>query len=622
MKESPYIQTAKCWSFLSYSLSIAFYPLACLRMKHLYTCLICVWSLLLVAQPAPTPFELSEGTETATHEEAIAFYETLAASFPEAQLKEMGISDVGRPIHVFLLSGRQIFDPVEIKAQQLPFLLINNAIHPGEPCGVDASMMLARDLLTNEALRPLLDQVVIGIVPMYNIGGALNRGCCSRANQQGPVAHGFRGNARNFDLNRDFIKANSRNVRAFYRIFQTYLPELFVDTHTTNGADYQAVITLIQTLPDKLGGHTRQYQTEQLVPDLAQKMEAAKVPMCPYVYSLGRTPDEKGIRSFLDLPRYSTGYAALFQTMGFITEAHMLKSFEARVQGTYAFLKGLIEHGAEHGQEIVAAVAQDRQAVQSQRQFDLAWRLDTTRQDALLFAGYEALTEPSAVTGLNRLRYDQSQPFERDIPFYKHYTPTETITAPVAYLIPQGYEKVASLLQENGVVLTRLLRDTLLEADTYRISDLKTYTSPYEGHYYHNQVSLQTATELIACYAGDYVAYTNQAANPFLVHVLEPAASDSYFRWNYFDGVLMQKEHFSPYLFEEIALEMLEQDPTLKAAFLAKKAAEPDFAQDSYAQLSYLYRHSAYYEPTYLRYPVLRYQGPALPQSILEDEGK
>ena len=231
-------------------------------------------------------------------------------------------------------------------------VLVNNAIHPGEPCGVNASLALAASWLAqpDHEGHPLRSASWV-IVPQYNVGGASRRNCCTRANQNGPEAYGFRGNAANLDLNRDFVKMDSRNAEAFVSLFHDVDPDVFVDTHTSNGADYPYTMTLIATQADKAGPVLGPFLRDVMEPALYAGMKEAHGPMVPYVYSLGETPEE-GILSFLETPRYSTGYTTLFGTLGFTTEAHMLKSFPARVQATHAFLEVLSTWIQNHGAEV------------------------------------------------------------------------------------------------------------------------------------------------------------------------------------------------------------------------------------------------------------------------------
>jgi hypothetical protein len=575
------------------------------KTSFLFLLLLPVWGL---GNDWQTPFEKSGGTQSATYEEAIAWYQRLDQEYEGVQILEYGKTDIGKPLHLVVVSQEGLTDPAEARRQGKRVLLINNAIHAGEPCGVDACMMLVRDLMQKEVMQHLLDRIVIGIVPVYNIGGYLNRGRFSRANQEGPEAHGFRGNARNYDLNRDFIKADTRNARSFYQLFQEWMPDVFVDTHTTNGADYQAVLTYIATQQDKIAPVIADYMQEVMLPALQTHMDDAGQEMCPYVYSRG-TPDD-GIAAFIDLPRYSSGYAALFQTMSFITEAHMLKPYSQRVEATYTFLEGMLAHIDQHAVTIGDLINEARQNTRQQAEFDLAWELDRERVDKLSFKGYEAQYKQSEVTGQDRLYYDQEAPFTKEIDWLKHYKATATVTKPIAYIVPQGEEKTLERLRLNQIRMHTLAEDLRLDVEAYYIENLQTGRNSYEGHYYHRTLEVRKDTQEIQLYAGDVVVFTDQWRNPYLVHVLEPQAQDAFFRWNFYDGILMQKEYFSAYVFEETAAALLAADPVLKAAFEARKAEDKAFAENARAQLNFVYQRSPYYERTTLRrYPIFRWHG-------------
>lgn len=574
-------------------------------MKNILFSTSFLFSLLIAHGQTPlTPYEKSGKLESAQYEEVISWYAALADEYDQISLSEYGRSDVGEPIHLVIISKDGIAQPEDDRV----FVLINNGIHPGEPCGVDACMMLARDLMQDPALTGLLDRVVIGIIPLYNIGGSLNRSCCTRANQIGPTTQGFRGNASNLDLNRDFMKMDAHNTRAFASIFQKFLPELFLDTHTTNGADYQAPITYIATLSDKLEKPVAAYLEETLVPDLLKKADDNGLQLIPYVNKFDGPPEE-GMAAFLDLPRYASGYAGLFQTMGFISEAHMLKSFETRVEATYDFTILLLELANEQSREIKETVAAARQTASQKNRVEVAWALDTLQKDSVMFYGYESEYLPGKVTGAPRLYYDPSKPFTSYIPYFRRYHSTLTIDVPSAYLIPQAWTEVIDRLAWNGVDMYELRSDTTLEVEMYYVETAVPDANPYEGHYYHQKVTTRLEKQFITFKAGDMVVESDQIRRPFLVHALEPAAQDSWFRWNFFDAILMQKEYFSPYLFESLAANILEEDPGLSEVFEKKKAAEPAFASNPNRQLFFIYTHSPYYEVTHKRYPVARWQG-------------
>jgi hypothetical protein len=549
-----------------------------------------------------TPYESSGKKETATYNQVIDHYKNLANSYPQAKLLSYGNTDFGKPLHLLVLSADKTFDPLIIRKNNKRILLINNGIHPGEPEGIDASMMLARDLLKANALPK---DVVICMIPVYNIDGIFNRSSTSRANQNGPMAYGFRGNSKNYDLNRDFIKSDTKNSRAFQEIFNTWQPEIFVDTHTSNGADYQYVMTLIPTQKDKLNPILSTYMTQTMLRDLYTAMKKSGFEMIPYVNSIEEAPDA-GITGFLESPRYSTGYTTLHNTVGFMPETHMLKNYDQRVNATYRLLQIYIDIVERDARIIGINKAKADEETAKQQQFTIEWKLNEKLHDELEFKGYAAKQKPSEVSGLPRLYYDRNEPYTKHIKQWNTYEPSVSITKPIAYIIPQAWDKVIELLKLNRVKLKQLKKDEALEVECYYITDFKTPAKPFEGHYVHSAVKVNPVKQRLQFYEGDYVVYTDQPVNRYIIETLEPQATDSFFNWNFFDGILGMKEHFSSYVFEDTAAELLKADPALKERLEQEKAKNPDLSKNADAQLDFIYKNSDYYEKTHSRYPIAR----------------
>ncbi len=553
-----------------------------------------------------TKFEQTQGKETVTYEEGIAYLQKLAQTYPEIELQTYGTTDSGQPLHLAVLSANQNFNPTALHAQGKAVLMVNNAIHPGEPDGVDATLMLLRDLVQNPALKKLTENTVIISIPFYNVGGALNRSAFSRANQNGPASYGFRGNARNLDLNRDFIKADSKNAWTFMEIFQQWQPEVFLDNHVSNGADYQYVMTYLATQPDKLGGVMGKYLRDSFIPALNQAMNQKEQPMTPYVNVFGRTPTPEGFEQFYDSPRYTSGYTTLFHTLGFISETHMLKPYPERVKATYQLMQSILEILAKEGTAIKQLRQIQAQATIHQKTFALDWQVRRDTSTIIAFKGYESATVPSKVTTGQRLKYDSNKPFTQEIPFYAFYEPTVSVQKPKAYLIPQAWYQVIDLLRHNGIVLKKLAEDQSIEVTSYYIKDYKTRNQPYEGHYLHYQTEVERRTQTLSFRKGDYVVFANQVGNRYLVETLEPQGVDSFFNWNFFDSILQQKEGYSSYVFEEIAEDLLKKDKALNELFNKKLNEDAEFAKNPAQQLYFIYQNSSYYEKEHNRYPIFR----------------
>ncbi|MFM6924102.1 MAG: M14 family metallopeptidase [Ferruginibacter sp.] len=559
-------------------------------------------------------FEKTNGLESATYFEAIDWYKNLDKASTKVLVKEMGMSDAGYPLHLVMVSNDGKFDAAQWHKQNKAVILINNGIHPGEPDGIDASMMLVRDIVTNKLKLP--DNIALAIIPVYNIGGCLNRNSYSRANQNGPLEYGFRGNAQNLDLNRDFTKNDSKESKSFVQIFHLLDPDILIDNHVSDGADYQHVMTLLTTQYDKLGGSLGEWLKNIFEPQLYKGMTEKNWDMTPYVNFETETPD-KGMEMFYDPPRYSSGYAALFQTIGFVPETHMLKPYKQRVLSTYDLSKTIMEQASIYAVAIIAQRKKARASVAAATAFPLKWNIDTTRYSFITFKGYEQGFKPSDATGLNRMFYDRSKPFTKQVRFFNSFNPIDKVTAPSAYIIPQGWYGVIDLLKLNNVQMQQFKNDTLIDVEAYHIDDYKALPRPYEKHHKNSGVKVSASNQKIRFLKGDYIIWLNQDANRYLVEMLEPMGDDSFFAWNFFDGILQQKEGYSDYRWDDLAAEVLKKDPVLKARLEEKKKADEKFAANGSAQLDFIYKNSPYYEPGHNRYPVYRLKVKLRPKVLI-----
>lgn len=542
-------------------------------------------------------------TNTKTYAEVITEYKTLDKPGDIMFLSEWGTTDAGIPLTAVVLSGDQTFYPFEADQKGKCVIMINNAIHPGEPDGVDASIQLTRYYLANPKSLPI--NVILVIIPIYNIDGYLNRGSNSRANQNGPAEYGFRGNGKNLDLNRDFIKADAQNTIAFQQIFQHWKPDILIDNHVSDGADYQYTMTLIATQRNKLHPLLADYMDKKLVPALYNGMKVLGNPICPYVETMGETP-ESGIVGFLETPRFATGYAALFNCIGFVPETHMLKPYNDRVWATYDLMVTMINQCSKDAAEIIRLHKEADEAVKTQTLFPLKWELDTTKYDMIDFKGYESTHVISKVSGLPVLSYDQTRPYDKKIRFYNTYVPTLTVNKPALFIIPQAWTAVIERLKINGVEMFRIGQDTTLEVEYSYFSKVHSPAFPYESHYNHRGTLTVERRMQSHFNRGDYVIVMNQSANRYIMETLDPRGDDSFFAWNFFDGVLSQKEWFSDYVFDPKAEQIIADNPGIKMQLDSAKAADTTLANSHWMQMNFIYQRSAYKEPIHNRYPVAR----------------
>ncbi len=570
-------------------------------MEHLFCHFIfmkkiILLTLLLPIQLLAQSFLKYEQNLSLSYPEIISAYRQLAEKYPSrCTLEVAGKGDNGREIYTFTIAA-------EKTTRSVATILINNGIHAGEPDGIDASIEFAEQILGGKFRYP---STRIVIIPAYNVDGSSVQSCCTRANQNGPLNQGFRGNARNLDLNRDFIKADAENTRTFYKIFHRFKPHVFIDNHVSNGADYQYTMTLITSQTDKLGKVLGSFVKNEFEPALYTDMASKGLQMAPYVNTVTETPDS-GLVGFLETPRFATGYAALFNCIGFVPETHMLKPFKNRVIATRELMKSMSSYVNENAARFVQLKKKADEEDQRKALYPISWKQNKKASGTFLFKGYEAGYKTSEISGLPRLYYDRNKPFTKKIPIYNHFTTEDSAWKPMAFVIPQAWHEVIERLSLNDVQLTRLQSDCTLMVVSNYINTYKSRDKPYEGHFLHYQSTTTEKVMQIQFFKGDYIVYTNQRAVRYLMETLSPRATDSFFNWNFFDSVLQQKEYFSDYVFEDTGAELLQKNPELRKMLEDRKAADPEFRKNGARQLEFVYNNSPYHEKTVMLYPVFR----------------
>jgi hypothetical protein len=554
-----------------------------------------------------TPFECGNQNQTTEWRACIGFYERLAKNFPDVlSFFQIGTSDNSLPLHAGVVSADGVFDRAQLKQAGRPVFFNNNGIHPGEPEGIDACMAMVRDFCIAPERRAALGKTVFLFIPVYNVDGCINRQATSRVNQLGPEQFGFRANGRNLDLNRDFIKCDNLAAQAFNRFFTDWDPDVMVDTHTSNGADYQYTMTLIHTQTDKLGGELGPFLRDTMLPAIYADMEQRGWPTCPYVNPVQTTPDD-GIEDFLEVPRFSTGYAALHHTIGFMPETHMLKPFADRYASMRALVESVLAFAVNNAQEIQTLRRAAREVGRTKQRWPVAWKPDYSQPSMFRFKGYAAVHRPSLLGNYSRLAYDRKQPWDRDIAWFNRCTADVVVDTPRHYLVPQAWREVLERLHWNGVAMEHLTSDKEVQGQAYYVESVVSRPGPYEGRMFHEEVQLRSHPVTVQARAGDVLVPLDQSHARYAVETLEPQAHDSFFRWGFFNSILEKKESFSDYVFEDTALEMLQAEPELTEAFAQWKVQHPELLFDQDAVLSFIYGYGQRHrEPEWRRYPVLR----------------
>lgn len=543
-----------------------------------------------------------DGNKTPTYPELIEIYRKWDLMHPEIELYQMGESDTEFPLYLVIVNGAQDSLQTFQKARTNTTVFINNAIHAGEPDGVNACLLWIEEWIKKG--KKTKDLPVIAIIPAYNVGGMMNRSSSSRANQDGPAEYGFRGNAQNLDLNRDFIKMDSENMKTFAKIYQALDPDVFADTHVSNGADYQYTLTFIHSMKERMDPGIRNLFTQKYIPYLTETLKKAGWDWSPYVETKGETP-ESGIQAFNDLPRYAQGYGTLFHALSITVETHMLKPFPQRVRATKDYLNFLFRWSQANTQALENARKDAFKRDVKQHYFPVKYEL-SKQKDSILFKGYEFGYKSSEISGKDRLFYDRSKPFAKHIPYFQTYKYQDSVRIPLGYIVSREAENVIECLKVNGVKFTEM--DSITQkVHTIRILDFESGNRPYEGHYLHRKVKNIEQEEQVRIPKGSIWIPCDQEKLNFIVTVLEPRSEDSYFAWNFMDSYVQEKEYFSAYVFEDEAAKLLSSNPDLKARLEEKKKTDPEFAENGDAQLFFIYQNCHHFEnKTLNRLPVFK----------------
>lgn len=549
-------------------------------------------------------YERSGYVETGRYSEAVDYCRRLAKASPNAKVVTYGKSPQGRDMIALLISSEHRFDAGSLAKSKRPLVFIQNGIHAGEIEGKDASLMLARDLLITGKQKALAEGANFLIVPIFNVDGHERFGPYNRINQNGPKEMGWRSTAQNFNLNRDWTKADAPEMRAQLRLIHRFRPDFFFDNHTTDGADYPYVLTLSVPNSPLLPPRLAEWQT---------KLYAAVKPLtdrdgfltAPYLGLVDDRDYKKGVRIEDFGPRYSHGYWGALNRPSMLVETHVLKPYRARVDGTYSVMVRTIQRCIADSANLKAMnAALDQDEVQGNPYSVLSAR-PTNESHPFTFVGYPFTPYTSEVSGGTIRKWDRSQTVTVETKSYDIYAAGPAVTPPAAYAVPPQWQEVIEKLGIHGLQGRTLRKPLEGDFDTYNFTDVTFATSPFEGRF-QPRFTVQPVRQHRELPTGTLILPVRQVGARLLMHLLEPDAGDSFARWGLFNSIFEQKEYYEEYAMEPIAKQMLERDPALRAQFEAKIAAEPTFAKSPRERLRWLFEHSLYVDDRLNAYPVVK----------------
>jgi hypothetical protein len=565
-----------------------------------------------------TPAERSNFETTPSYADTRAYLERLAAAAPERiKLTRFGVSPEGRDLMLVVAAKDGEFTPAAARASGKEIVMLQSGIHAGEIEGKDAALMLLRDVSVAAKQPHLLDHAILVWLPIFNVDGHENSGPYNRINQSGPREMGFRATAQRLNLNRDYMKADAPEMRDWLVLFNAWLPDLFMDIHTTDGADYQYDLTWYLEEWGPLHPAVKQWEKDAFTKSILPAFEKHGHLAAPYLELVDHRDITKGIGNFGSGPRFSTGYVALRNRAALLVETHMLKSYATRVRATYDLVAATLQHVNRHAGELRKAVTlADADTIARARtdtaQLPLAFA--TSKQSTpFTLKGYEFTQTPSTISGDTWVDYDPAKPKTYEVPFFRDLVATESVRLPAAYLIPAAYAQIANKLREHGIRCERIDRPLSLRVERYRLGDPRWEEKPFEGRHLLRDFSLASETVDTTFEAGATLVRLDQAAANVAVGLLEPRAADSLLRWGFFDAIFEQKESADARVSERLARALLVEEPALQREFDARLAADPAFAKSPEARLAFFYGRSPWYATQGIgAYPVARLNGAAL----------
>jgi murein tripeptide amidase MpaA len=544
-----------------------------------------------------TTAEQSDYKKTSTYDEAITYSRKLAAASPLISYQTYGKSGEGREMPLLIAATGRAFTPELARRQGKAVVLIQAGIHAGEIDGKDAGFALLRDIAITKTRQDLLRDVVILFQPIYNVDGHENSNGFMRMNQNGPDEMGFRANATNLNLNRDYMKADAPETRAWLGLWNKWKPDLFIDCHVTNGADFQYNVTYEYAHFQEVSPAIKNWMVEHFDRIVVPNVEKEGNLLTHYIQFSGREVTG-GVATFIATPRFATGYTPIRNRAGLLIETHVYKPYKSRVRGTYDVLRYTVEEvGRSKASLFVANLTADTFTVERgktydpDRQYPLNLAI-TDKSTPFAFKGVEYKMEDSAISGGKRIVYG-TEPMNITIPRFDDARVERSAAPPLYYIIPPQWKEVIDVIKLHGIKFETLKASRSIDVESYQLTEPRWSANSFE-----NRVTLnvnQTLVKESRQYpAGSIVIPLDQEAANVAIHLLEPNGPDSFVYWGFFNSIFEQKEYGEGYIVEKLAKEMLEKDPKLQEEF-DRRLLEPAFNRSPQARLRFFYERSPYY---------------------------
>ncbi len=559
--------------------------------------------------PWVTPTELSGFTTTPSYEETLAWIRRLVASTPELDLVSLGRSMSGREIWMVVASQDKAGDAERLRSGSKPTVLFQAGIHAGEIDGKDAGMMLLRDIVAKQrGAGDILSSVNVLFVPIFNVDGHELATSHTRMNQRGPSNAGWRATAQRLNLNRDYAKADTPEMRAMLGAIEEWQPDLYVDLHVTDGADFQYDITFGGAPEWMWSPAISQWIGSVLTPAVNADLEANGHKPGPMFFAIEDGNWSAGVWSWLGGPRYSDGYGSARHLPSLLVENHSLKPYRRRVLGTRVLLESILRTVGSNARPLREAIDSDTAARPDT--IPLSFDTPSETQETISLDVIEAKSEPSQITGTTVVTYT-GKPITVEVPFIQSTKVVERVTRPKAYWIPPTKPDVIERLRIHGIACETMKAPTTVDVEMYRLANAGFAkpggwdVNPFEGRSRISaEVSVERRRETFP--PGSVRVSTDQPRGTLAILLLEPQSPDSFFQWGFFLETLQRVEYFEAYAMEPLARRMLSESPRLREEFDTKLETDEAFRGDAMARLRWFYERSPYFDGRWMLYPVAR----------------
>jgi len=557
-----------------------------------------------------THAEKTDYRETPRYAETIEYSKRLDQASPLIKFQSFGKSGEGRELPLLIATEGGTFTPEDARQAGKAVILIQACIHAGEPDGKDAGLALLRDIAITKTRPGLLKNLVVLFIPIYNTDGHERVSPYNRINQDGPAEMGWRTTSTYQNLNRDYMKADTPETRAWLSLWNHWKPDLFVDCHVTDGADYQYNITYQHEHHAGVAPSVLAWEKKVIDERVGPATEAAGNVVSWYLEFIDNRDLPKGIRDFNGSPRFSTGYTPLRNRPGILIETHMLKPYRPRVIGTYDFLRFTLAEVSRDPQSLLSAVREaDEKTLAAGRTYDpsRSYPLDFELSDQSTpykLRAVESHTEKSDISGTQRVIFG-TRPLELTVPLYNDFRVKKSVAPPLYYIVPSQWTNVIDVLKVHGLAIQTIKEATTIDIESYRFVEVKWAGGPFEGRLMPS-FKVEVVRERRTFPAGSVIIPLAQEGAKVAINLLEPEAPDSLVHWGFFNATFEQKEYGEDYVVEKLAREMLEKNPALREEYEKKLATDATFAANPHARLQFFYRRSPYWDKQMNLYPVGR----------------